>query len=73
MKRNVDLTENRFFSSNNWFNDVAIGVLTLGMITKEKFPWRVSGDELIPITQTAPNMDEVKDMVEDTETKETKE
>lgn len=39
MKRNVDLTENRFFSSNNWFNDVAIGVLTLGMITGEKFPW----------------------------------
>ena len=31
MKRNVDLTENRFFSSNNWFNDVAIGRLTLGM------------------------------------------
>ena len=42
-------------------------------IAKEKFPWRVSGDKLIPITQTAPNMDEVKDMVEDTETKETKE
>lgn len=42
-------------------------------IAKEKFPWRVSGDELIPITQTAPNMDEVKDMVEDTETKETEE
>ena len=42
-------------------------------IAKEKFPWRISGDELIPITQTAPNMDEVKDMVEDTETKETEE
>lgn len=40
-------------------------------IAKEKFPWRVSGDELIPITQTAPDMDEVKNMVEDTETKET--
>lgn len=39
MKRNVDLTENRFFSSNNWFNDIAIGVLTLGIITGEKFPW----------------------------------
>ena len=39
MKRNVDLTENRFFSSNNWFNDVAIGRLTLGMITGERFPW----------------------------------
>lgn len=35
MKRNVDLTENRFFSNNNWFN----GVLTLGLITGEKFPW----------------------------------
>ena len=39
MKRNVDLTENRFFSSNNWFNDIAMGMLTLGIITKEKFPW----------------------------------
>lgn len=37
MKRNVDLTENRFFSDNNWFN----GVLTLGLITDEKFPWNV--------------------------------
>lgn len=35
MKRNVDLTENRFFSNNNWFN----GVLTFGLITREKFPW----------------------------------
>lgn len=35
MKRNVDLTENRFFSNNNWFN----GVLTLGLVTGEKFPW----------------------------------
>ena len=42
-------------------------------IANEKFPWRVSGDELIPITQTAPSMNEVKDMVEDTETKETEE
>lgn len=39
MKRNVDLTENRFFSSNNRFNDISIGVLTLGIITGEKFPW----------------------------------
>lgn len=39
MKRNVDLTENRFFSSNNWFNDIAMSMLTLGIITKEKFPW----------------------------------
>lgn len=35
MKRNIDLTENRFFSNNNWFN----GVLTLGLVTGEKFPW----------------------------------
>ena len=42
-------------------------------IAKEKFPWRVSEDELIPITQTAPSMDKVKNMVEDTETKETEE
>lgn len=41
MKRNVDLTKDRFFSSNNWFNDIAIDVLTLGMITGEKFPWIV--------------------------------
>ena len=39
MKRNVDLTENRFFSSDNWFADITMGVLTLGIITKEKFPW----------------------------------
>ena len=39
MKRNVDLTENRFFSSDNWFTNIAMGVLTLGIITKEKFPW----------------------------------
>lgn len=39
MKRNVDLTENRFFSRNNWFNDISIGVLTLDIITGEKFPW----------------------------------
>lgn len=35
MKRNVDLTSNRFFSNNNRFN----GVLTLGLVTGEKFPW----------------------------------
>lgn len=39
MKRNVDLTWNRFFSSNNWLNDSAIGVLTFSGITVEKFPW----------------------------------
>lgn len=37
MKRNVDLTANRFFSSTNFFGDT--GVLTIGMITGEKFPW----------------------------------
>ena len=37
MKRNVDLTENRFFSNNNLFN----GVLTLALVTGEKFPWNV--------------------------------
>ena len=42
-------------------------------IAKEKFPWRVSEDKLIPITQTAPSIDKVKNMVEDTETKETEE
>lgn len=35
MKRNVDLTENRFFSNNNLFN----GIITLSLITREKFPW----------------------------------
>lgn len=39
MKRNVDLTENRFFSRDNWFTDIAMGALTLGILTKEKFPW----------------------------------
>lgn len=46
MKRNVDLTEDRFFSSNNWFNDIAIGVLTLAMITSEKFPWNAQVIEI---------------------------
>ena len=46
MKRNVDLTSNRFFNNNNWFN----GVLTLGLVTGEKFPWnafaeRVTSDD----------------------------
>ena len=39
MKRNIDLTENRMFSSDNWLTDMSIGVLTLGLITGEKFPW----------------------------------
>lgn len=41
MKRNVDLTENMFFSNNNWFN----GVHTLRLITGEKFPWNISDDD----------------------------
>lgn len=39
MKNNVDLTENQIFSRNNFFTDIALGVLTLGMITGSKFPW----------------------------------
>ena len=35
MKRNVDLTENRFFSNNNSFN----GILIPGLIASKKFPW----------------------------------
>lgn len=46
MKRNVDLTESRFFSSNNRFNDISISVLTLGIITGEKFPWNTNIEEL---------------------------
>ena len=41
MKRNIDLTENRMFSSNNWLSDIGISVLTAGLITGEKFPWNV--------------------------------
>lgn len=39
MKNNVDLTENQLFSRSNFFQDVALGVLTLAMITGSKFPW----------------------------------
>lgn len=39
MKNNVDLTENQLFSRGNFFQDMALGVLTLGMITGSKFPW----------------------------------
>lgn len=37
MKRNVDLTENRFFSDN-----LLNGIITIGTITKQKFPWNAS-------------------------------
>lgn len=46
MKKNVDLTENRFFSSNNWFADIDMGVLPLGVITKEKFPWKTHLEQI---------------------------
>lgn len=39
MKNNVDLTENQIFSRNNFFADMALGVLTLSMIARTKFPW----------------------------------
>lgn len=39
MKNNVDLTENRLFSRNNFFQDMALGVLTLSMLTGSNFPW----------------------------------
>lgn len=41
MKNNVDLTENRLFSRNNFFEDMALGVLTLSMLTGGKFPWDI--------------------------------
>ena len=46
MKRNIDLTENRFFSSTTWFNDIAMGVLTLGILTGEKFPWNAHLEQI---------------------------
>lgn len=52
MKNNVDLTENQLFSRGNFFEDMALGVLTLSMLTGRKFPWDIgefryirSGDE----------------------------
>ena len=39
MKRNVDLTENRFFSNDDWLNNMITSVWTLGLLTGEKFPW----------------------------------
>ena len=39
MKNNVDLTENQIFSRSNFFQDMALGVLTLAMIDGSKFPW----------------------------------
>lgn len=39
MKNNVDLTENQLFSRSNFFRDMALGVLTLSMFSRSKFPW----------------------------------
>lgn len=39
MKNNVDLTENQLFSRGNFFQDMALGVLTLSILTGSKFPW----------------------------------
>lgn len=46
MKQNVDLTENRIFSRDNWAGDIAMGVLTLSILTKEKFPWNAHLDQI---------------------------
>ena len=43
MKNNVDLTENRLFSRNNFFQDMALGVLKLSMFARNKFPWDLKG------------------------------
>ena len=42
MKRNVDLTENGFFSNNTWLSNIEINTLIFRMLTtEEKFPWDV--------------------------------
>ncbi len=41
MKNNVDLTENQLFSRRSPFEDMALGVLTLSMLTGSKFPWDI--------------------------------
>lgn len=43
MKNNVDLTENQIFSRNNFFTDMALGILTLSMLAGTKFPWDLKG------------------------------
>lgn len=40
MKRNVDLTENRFFS------DLTLGVLTISSIVKSQYPWTAHLEEI---------------------------
>ena len=39
MKSNIDLTENRLFSRSNFFEDFALGVLTIGGLTGSRIPW----------------------------------
>lgn len=41
MKNNVDLTENQLFSRSNFFQDMALGVMTLAKLTGSKFPWNL--------------------------------
>lgn len=43
MKNNVDLTENQLFSRSNFFQDMALGVLTLATLAGSKFPWDLKG------------------------------
>lgn len=42
MKRNIDLTENRIFSSNN----IGLRNINISFITREKFPWNVFLDRI---------------------------
>lgn len=39
MKSNIDLTENRLFSRDNFFEDLALGALTIGGLTGTRIPW----------------------------------
>lgn len=41
MKRKVDLTENRFFSRDDFFGDFAFGTLFTSSIVKSNYPWTV--------------------------------
>lgn len=39
MKKNIDLTENGFFSRGNFFKELALGVFTISSFVKSKYPW----------------------------------
>lgn len=41
MKNNVDLTENQLFSRRSPFENMALSMLTLSMLTGSKFPWDI--------------------------------